>query len=426
MQVRLAYGERGLTIDVPETATVVEPASVPGLADEQAALREALLQPANGRSLIEVVRGGRRAVVVFPDVTRAMPTARVLPVVLETLEAGGFGPERVTLLSATGTHRANTPEELDRMLGAELRRRYTVLNHDARDASSLVRLGTTSDGAPALLNRAYVDADVRVVAGLIEPHFFAGYSGGPKGVCPGVAGLETVLHAHDALHVGDAAATWGSVEHNPIQRLLREVVAIAPPTYTLDVTVNRDGAITSVFAGEGYSAHASGCAFVARTQEAAVPYLYDVVVTTNGGYPLDQNLYQAVKGLSAAARIVRPGGAIVLAAECRDGIPSHGRYGEILTNAHSHHDLFAALRNGAETVPDQWQAQVQALVQEKATVYVFCEGLTESEIRAAHLEPIRSVGEAIHRLLAGSASATLAVLPDGPYTVPTVAEAAVR
>jgi len=365
-------------------------------------------------------------VVVFPDVTRAMPTRRVVPVVLEELEAAGFGPERVTLLSGTGTHRANTPAELERMLGREVLERYTVFSHDARDREANVLLGHTSQGAPALLDRTYVDADVRIVLGLIEPHFFAGFSGGPKGVCPGVAGLETVLYLHDAERIGHPHATWCRIEGNPIQAMLREVVALAPPSFTLDVTLNKAQAITGVFAGEGYSAHEAGCEFVSRFQQMTVPQLYDIVITGNGGYPLDQNLYQSVKGLSAAARIVKPGGAIILAAECRDGIPNHGSYGAILEQARTIDDIFAALHNGAETVPDQWEAQIQALVQRRATVYAFCEGLTPAQLRAAHLQPIASVDETLAALLQANASASVAVLPEGPYVVPSApAEATV-
>ena len=424
MQVRLAYGDGGLLVEAPDSAYVVESEYVEGVADERGALQEALRRPPFGRSLAESVRGARTAVLVFPDVTRAMPTDRVVPVVLEELAAAGLGPDRVTLLSGTGTHRANTAAELQRMLGATVTDRYRVVNHDARDRRAQAHLGMTSDGAPALLDRMYVEADARIVVGLIEPHFFAGFSGGPKGVCPGVAGLETVLHAHDAERIGDPRATWCTIEGNPIQRLLREVVALAPPTFTLDVTLNKAQQITGVFAGEGYSAHDRGCRFIMRYQQRMAPRLFDVVVTSNGGYPLDQNLYQSVKGLSAAARIVRPGGAIVLAAECRDGIPNHGSYGAILAAAHSTHDIFAALHNGSDTVPDQWEAQVQALVQQKATVYAFCSGLSDEQLRAAHLTPTHSVDDTLAELLRGRPEATVAVLPEGPYLVPTAPAAA--
>ncbi|MHB8573795.1 MAG: nickel-dependent lactate racemase family protein [Dehalococcoidia bacterium] len=426
MRIKLKYGSGTLDIDVPEGSTVVESAIVRGVPDEQAALLAGTRSPLVGRPLAALVRGGRRAVVVFPDMTRAMPTERVMPAVLAELELAGFGPERVTLLSATGTHRANTVAELERMLGAEVLGRYTVVNHDARDDASLVRLGATSEGAPALLNRVYLDADVRIITGLIEPHFFAGYSGGPKGVCPGVAGLETVLYCHDAERIGHPNATWGRIDGNPVQTLLRQVVAMAPPSFTLDVTVNKAIEITGVFAGEGYAAHDTGCAFVARTQEFPLPHAFDIVVTSNGGYPLDQNLYQAIKGLSAAARIVRPGGSIILAAECRDGIPSHGRYGAILAAAGSHHDLFAALHNGAETIPDQWQAQVQALIQEQATVYACCGGLTPEQIRAAHLTPTNSIEQTLRDLLRAQPGATVAVMPEGPYAVPTIGGRSIR
>ncbi len=421
MRVRLAYGESGLEIEAPEQAVVIESSPVAGVPDERGAVLAGLRSPLTGPPLADLVHGGSRAVLVFPDVTRAFPSQRVVPVVLAELEALGFGPQRLTLLSGTGTHRANTPVELERMLGAEILRRYEVINHDARDDASLVQLGTTSQGAPALLARRYVDAGVRIVVGLIEPHFFAGYSGGPKGVCPGVAGLDTVLFAHDRTRIGDPSATWGSITHNPVQQLVREVVALAPPTFTLDVTVNKQGAITGVFAAEGYAAHAAGCAFVARAQERAVPHAYDIVVTTNGGYPLDQNLYQAIKGLSAAARIVRPGGSIVLAAECRDGIPSHGSYGAILSAARGHHELFGLLHDGAATTPDQWQAQIQAIVQEKARVYAFCGGLSAAQIRGAHFEPANSVEATLQTLLARQPDASIAILPEGPYTVATPA-----
>ena len=425
MLVQIAYGDTGLTIEVPDSATVVESAVAPGLPDERAALLQAMRAPLHGPALVQVVRGAQSAVVVFPDVTRAMPTRRVIPVVLAELEAAGFGPDRLTLLSGTGTHRANTPEELERMLGRDVLDRFAVVNHDARAHETLVDLGTTSDGAPALLNRVYVEADVRIVVGLIEPHFFAGYSGGPKGVCPGVAGLETVLHAHDAQRIGDPGATWGEIRANPIQRLLREVVAMAPPSFTLDVTLNKAQQITGVFAGSGYAAHAAGCEFVARYQQCSVPHPFDIVVTTNGGYPLDQNLYQSVKGMTAAARIVRLGGSIILAAECRDGIPDHGSYGAILAKVRNHADIYASLHNGSETVPDQWEAQVQAIVQQKAHVYAFCGGLTDEQLRMAHLTPIHSVQETLSDLLLRHPDASVAVLPEGPYTVPQVTPAAV-
>src|SRR5581483_4303287 len=221
--------------------------------------------------------------------------------------------------------------------------------------------------------------------------------------------------------IGHPSATWGCIAGNPVQELLREVVTLAPPSFTLDVTVNAEQQITGVFAGEGYAAHSSGCEFVSRTQEFAVPQLFDVVVTTNGGYPLDQNLYQAVKGLSAAARIVRPGGTIVLAAECRDGLPDHGSYGAILHAARGHQDLFAQLHDGAETTPDQWQAQIQAIVQEQARVFAFCGGLSHAQLRAAHFQPITSVEQTLRELLAEQPHAKVATLPEGPYPVATYA-----
>ena len=186
---------------------------------------------------------------------------------------------------------------------------------------------------PVWLNRQWLDADVRITTGFVEPHFFAGFSGGPKMVAPGLAGLATTLVLHDARHIGHPNATWGITEGNPVHDDVREIARMTGVTFALDVALNRDQAITRVFAGELLAEHAAACAHVKQTAMRSVTAPFDMVVTTNSGYPLDQNLYQAVKGMSAAACIVKPGGTIICAAECRDGIPDHGEYQDLLQRA---------------------------------------------------------------------------------------------
>jgi nickel-dependent lactate racemase len=325
----------------------------------------------------------------------------------------------ITILIATGTHRTNTPAELEHMLGAAIARRYRVVNHDSRDRASHDFIGKTTTGVPVYLNRAWMSADIRITTGFVEPHFFAGFSGGPKMVAPGLAGLETVMTLHDAQHIGHPLATWGVTEGNPVHDDVREIARMVGVHFAIDVTLNREQKITAAFAGDVFAEHRAACAYAKDTAMRQVPSPFDVVVTTNSGYPLDQNLYQAVKGMSAAAKIVKRGGTIVAAAECRDGLPSHGSYGEVLASAENPAELLEMICTPGYSVPDQWQVQVQAQIQTKAQVLIKTTGLGPNEIRAAHFTPIDDVARAVHDALhkAGGA-ATLCVLPQGPQTIP--------
>jgi nickel-dependent lactate racemase len=325
----------------------------------------------------------------------------------------------ITILIATGTHRTNTPAELEQMLGADIVRRYRVLNHDSRDAASLMSVGRTSTGVPVQMNRVWMSADVRITTGFVEPHFFAGFSGGPKMVAPGLAGLETVLVLHDAGRIADPKATWGITEGNPIHDDVREIARMVGVHFSIDVTLNREQRITAVFAGDLFAEHRAACEAAMRDAMRAVDAPFDVVLTTNSGFPLDQNLYQAVKGMSAAAKVVKPGGTIVCAAECRDGLPAHGSYGEVLASQPSPAKLLEMIQQPGYSRPDQWQVQIQAQVQLKAAVMVKTAGLTPDAIRAAHFEPIDDVAAAVSDAMrSAGADATLCVLPHGPQTIP--------
>jgi nickel-dependent lactate racemase len=328
-------------------------------------------------------------------------------------------PEDVTIFIATGTHRANTDSELERMLGREILGAYRVVNHDSRDASSLERVGRTTTGVPVLLNREFLQADIRLTTGFVEPHFFAGFSGGPKMVAPGLAGLETVMTLHDAARIGHPNATWGITDGNPVHDDVREISRMVGVHFAVDVTLNRDQQITAAFAGAILDQHRAACAFAKDTAMRAVPAPFDVVLTTNSGYPLDQNLYQAVKGMSAAAKIVKPGGTIVCAAECRDGLPAHGSYGAVLASQPTPEALLAMINAPGYSTPDQWQVQVQAQIQMKAQVLVKTRGLGADEVRAAHFVPTDDVERAVREALATAGpGATLCVLPQGPQTIP--------
>ncbi|MBC7254848.1 MAG: nickel-dependent lactate racemase, partial [Chloroflexi bacterium] len=296
MQVDLAYGRHGLMIEVPDGATVLRPKEVPGVPDEAEAIRSALRKPIQSAPLRACVHPEDTVVIVFSDLTRPMPNRRVLPVLLE--ELAHVPREHILLLNATGTHRAQTREELIEMLGEEIVERYRIAQHNAFDTASLVDIGLTSFGHRVLINRLYLSAKVRILTGFIEPHIFAGFSGGPKAILPGVAGLETIMDNHSFAMLSDPRATWGITEGNPVWEEMLEVARMARPSFLLNVTINRRREITGVFAGEMETAHAQGVAFGREVAMVGVKEPFDIVITTNSGYPLDINLYQAAKGMS--------------------------------------------------------------------------------------------------------------------------------
>jgi nickel-dependent lactate racemase len=421
MQVHLAYGRHGLDIELPPDVQVVEPRYVPGLPDEAMAIRQALGDPIGAPPLRELVRPGDRVVVVHSDLTRPMPNDRVLPVLLAELEDAGIRRNDITLLNALGTHRRQTPQELVEMLGQEIVDRYRCLQHDAWDDENLVSLGHTSFGHPVRVNRIYMEADVKILTGFVEPHFFAGFSGGPKGVLPSIAGFDSVLTNHGAKMIGHSQATWGVTEGNPIWEEMLEVALKTEPTILLNVTLNRAREISGVFAGDLCRAHAAGCDLVRKSALVPVPHVFDIVITTNSGRPLDLNLYQAVKGMSAASRVVRQGGSIIVAAECWDGIPEHGEYASLLREANSPQELLARIESPGFACQDMWEAHIQALIQLRADVYIYSDGLSDKQIREALLMPCRSIEDTLAKLMDEyGREATVCVLPEGPQTIPYV------
>jgi nickel-dependent lactate racemase len=419
-RTHLQYGREGLEIELPaDDVTVLNPRFVEGLPDEATAFRDAVRRPIDGRPLAEMVKATDRLAVVIPDITRPLPTDRLLPWLLA--ELSHVPAERITIVNGTGSHRANTPEELARMVGAEVASRCRIVNHDAHDAATLLEAGRAPGGEPVLLNREYVEADRRVVLGLIEPHFMAGFSGGYKGIFPAVADIASILRYHGARVIGDPRSTWGNLEGNPTQDLIRHNGALLPLDFCINVTVNRDRAITGLFCGEVMPAHLAGCAFARSTAMVACPEPFPIVVTTNSGYPLDQNLYQAVKGMSAAAQIVSEGGYIAAAARCNDGFPAHGNFKQLLFDHASPRAILDTIEAPGFSLYDQWEAQLLALIRLKARVGLYSE-IPADDVRRAHLEPLADLGRAVaeeRRRLGGDAP--VAVLPEGPMTIPYLA-----
>lgn len=417
MHVELAYGTSGLTIDLPpDRTTVIEPAYPPPLPNPQSAILNALRNSIDSPPLGSLAANARSVAISVCDVTRPVPTSAILPPVLG--ELGHVPKDRITVLVATGTHRPNNPEELAKMLGPDIVRDYPVICHNAFDPDSLVTAAPTFDGTPVLLNRRWVESDLRITLGLVEPHFFAGFSGGPKMVAPGLAGVDTIMKLHSAPLIADSNATWAVTEGNPVHDAIRHIARVTGVSFGIDVTVDDRHRVTSVHAGELFAEHADACEFARRVTMRPTPDPFYVVITTNSGYPLDLNLYQTVKGLSAAARVVKPGGSIICAAECRDGIPEHGDYKSLLTSRNGPEDLLSMVEQPGFSRQDQWQVQIQAQIQLKAHVYLKSDHLTHDQIRSAHLQPVSDLQATVNRVIESyGPDATVCVLPQGPQTI---------
>jgi nickel-dependent lactate racemase len=269
------------------------------------------------------------------------------------------------------------------------------------------------------INRHYLDADIRILTGFIEPHFFAGFSGGPKAVLPSLAGAESVFTNHGYQMISHPKASWGITEGNPIWEEMREVALLTNPTFLLNVSLNADKEITAVFAGDVMAAHTRGCAYVKDSAMVEVDEPYDIVITTNSGYPLDQNLYQSVKGMSAANQIVRQGGAIIIATACEDGLPDHGLYAALLKEGGSPRGIIDLVSQEGYSAQDQWQVQIQAQIQQKADIYVFSDGLTTDQIERALFKTCTNIEKTIEDLMKTYDPAPrICVIPEGPMTIP--------
>ncbi|AFM42393.1 hypothetical protein Desaci_3505 [Desulfosporosinus acidiphilus SJ4] len=420
MEVALAYGKKGLKINVPDYSKVVTPNYVELPEDDHAIVVNALRNPIGTKPLKELVSPKDKIVIVISDITRPTPNHKLVPWLLE--ELSHIPIENFTIINGTGTHRDETREELVEMLGEEIVNTVRIINHHCHEMSELKKVGRSSFGCDVYLNKEYVEADFRIVTGFIEPHFFAGFSGGPKGIMPGIAGIETILTFHNAKMIGHPLATWGVIENNPLQEMTREVNSFCKPDFLLNVALAGNNEITKAFAGELIAAHETGCAFVKEHAMVKCEERFDVVITTNAGYPLDQNLYQAVKGMNAAQKIVKQGGTIICAAECIEGMPEHGNFSKILQMRDTPKALLEMINEPSFSMFDQWEAQRLAMIQEWSDVIVYST-LPEEWVKIAMLTPTKSIETTLSELQTKyGKDMTIAVLPLGPLTIPYVEE----
>jgi nickel-dependent lactate racemase len=420
MKVNLQYGQTGIEIDLPfSRVRVLRPKFIPGLEHEQAEFERACRTPIDSPPLKNLINPDDRVAVVIPDGTRALPSDRLLPWLFA--ELAHVPAENFTVIIGTGTHRPNTPEEIINFIGPEIATRYNVINHSAYAETTLAETGFVNElGTPLKMNKTYVQADKRILLGFIEPHFMAGFSGGYKAVFPGVTDIDSILDYHRPEIIGHPNSAWGVLENNPTQDRIRQSGSVRPVDFLINVTLNERRAITGFFCGEVIAAHRKGSAFAKETAMTPVEHPYPLVITTNSGFPLDQNLYQSVKGMAAAAEIVAEGGQILLAAECRDGFPEHGNFARLIFEHDSPQAMLDTVYQPGFRLLDQWQIQKLALIQLKAQVAVYSQ-IPKEQIRRAGLKPVTDLNRYLKELHSKLGDVSIAVLPEGPLTIPYLA-----
>ena len=418
MKVGLAYGKERKVVEIPDHvhAQVVEPRYVEGVPDPLQAVRAALEDPIGHAPLSSAVKKGQKVAIIFSDITRATPYQILVPALLDSLSH--IPDHDITFFCATGTHRDATPEELVSILGKEVTESFRIVQNQVTHRDSYRHVGTTASGNRILLNKEVLEHDLRILTGFIEPHFFAGFSGGGKALMPGMAHVESIRYNHSIRNLENPKARWGYTRGNPLWEEVMEAAEFAAPVFLLNITLNRDKEITGVFAGDLHKAHQEGCARAKETAMVGLEKAYDVVISSNSGYPLDLNVYQSVKGMSAAERVVKKGGTIILAAECWDGIPSGSDYQTILSSVHSVTELIGFIKKHESDLKDTWQVFFQAMIQMKAEVYLYS-GLDPETVHSTHLKPAEDLNQLILKLIDKYGPATrICILPEGPHTIP--------
>ncbi len=434
MQTPILYDKAALAVEHDETWDVLRAGHAAVIADQARAVADALARPIDSPPLSEIARakGGGQVVIVISDITRPVPNRVILPPILDVLHTAGIERDAITILIATGMHRPSTPEERLELVGPEIVERYRIVDHKAEAEDEQVKLPEpTSSGTTVYVDRLYAEADLKIVTGFIEPHFMAGFSGGRKAVCPGLVNLETIQKFHSPEFLEAPKATFGVLEGNPCHAEALEVARRVGIDFLVNVTVTTDQEITGVYAGDFEAAHEAGCRAVIETMGIEVRQQYDIVVTCGGGYPLDTTFYQTVKGMCFAEPFVKPGGTMVIASGCAQGIGSDVYQDIMRRYAGGGWEQFIADIQASDRVEkDQWEYEMQCRVLRKVGVdgLIFVtDGADAATLRDCSVTPAEGCGQApaqqiLNDALAGLSQsrpeATKAIIPTGPYILP--------
>lgn len=422
MQVDLLYGRGTLPVLLPDDirVTVVGKHPMTPLGDPVRAVRQALVKPTGCPPLAEIARGGKNACILICDITRPVPNGTLLPPLIESIEEAGIPREKILILVATGLHRPNEGEELRELVGSdEVLRTVRVENHFARDAEAHADLGKTSGGIPIRIDRRFVEADLKIVTGLVEPHFMAGYSGGRKVVAPGVAHRDTILSFHGPRILEHPGSANCVIEGNPLHDAQIEIVRAIGGILALNVVIDESRRIGFVNFGAIEASHQDAVAFMRKHAEVTLPRRFKTVVTTSAGYPLDATYYQTVKGMVGVIDILEPGGTIIIASECSEGMgsPEFVEAQRLLCEAGP--DRFMSILESREkTHIDEWQTEMLVKALRVGNIKLYTTRLAGDCLKDVFVEPVSSIEEAVAASVRAHGDPEIAVVPEGPYVIP--------
>lgn len=422
-RVHLAYGDGKLGVEVPDKnlLSIAHMGNVDPLTEPLKTIQESLAAPIGTPALAEIAKGRSSACVVISDITRPVPNSLILPPILETIERAGVPRDKITILIATGIHRPNLGDELDELVGAEIPKKYRVVNHYSEQPEDHRHLGEV-DGIPIYINQTYLDADLKVLTGLVELHLMAGYSGGRKSVLPGIASLETMKRMHGYRMIQQDGTANGRLDDNPFHHAAVKVAKMAGADFILNVTLDEARQVTGVYAGDLEEAHRAATDFVASYALTEVPELADIVLTCGGGVPLDNTLYQTFKAVAGCLGAVKEGGTILIAAKNAQGWGS-AEFTEMLQSLSDYEDFYRRVEGPDYVQKDQWMIQELCNGLRRCNLLYYTEGLTPDEVRAALMTPVSSVQEGIETALGQHGSnAKILVIPEGPYVIPHLKE----
>lgn len=414
MNVSILCGESPVELNLPDNTAVLEPRPAPALDNPEQAVIDALANPIESAPLAELAKGKKSACVVISDITRPVPNALILKPMLKILEDAGIMRDKITILNATGMHRPNFGEEMERMVGEYIMKNYNIVNHYCREEDD-VRQVAEIDGAPIEINKIYLDADLKILTGLIEPHMYAGYSGGRKSILPGISSYKTMQFMHSFKMIDQPGVTNCKLDGNPFHEAGEKVMAAVGADFLVNVIINKQREMTGLFAGHPTTAHQEGCKEVREHAVFDLEDKADLIITSAGGYPLDATFYQVSKGLIMARGMVKPTGKIVILCECREGLGSP-EYCELIREGRDAKGFFEHAAKPENFVIDQWCLQTTYQAVDFADeIYVYSPNLSAADLEPMGFKKIDDVQTIVDQLLP-SAGKVVAV-PQGPYVV---------
>ena len=423
MKIELKYGRKGLLVDLADDldVTVIRKPPMPVIEDSAAAVARVLDAPVGTLPLRALAETATSATIAVCDITRPVPNGVFLRPMIEQLIGGGISTDAITVIVATGLHRPNLGAELEELIGDSwVLKQVNVVNHDARDDDAHVFVGKTKTrGSVIRLDRRFVDADLRIVTGLVEPHFMAGYSGGRKVIAPGLAHAETITTFHNARFMGDPLATSCNLRGNPLHEEQIELVGMLGGALALNTVIDEDRNLSFINFGEVLESHTEAVSFAGQYCQVAVPRKFQTVLTSSAGYPLDKTYYQTVKGMVVAMDILAPGGDLIVASEISEGMGSNEFVAAQQRLLSMGRDTFLeTLRRQDHAEVDEWQTQMQLKPMAIGNVHLFSGGLDPENYPLTGVQVIDSIEEAIDNSVRRSGDKAVAVIPEGPYVVP--------